>query len=50
MFYRPKRSYKSILKNKLKFREIPDAKLKIDNYFRELLESKFGKKYATNFN
>ena len=39
-----------ILKNKFRFREIPDAKLKIDNYFRELLESKFGKKYATNFN
>src|SRR3989338_484330 len=39
-----------VLKNKFKFREIPDAKLKIDNYFRELLESKFGKKYATNFN
>jgi len=32
-----------ILKNKFKFREVPDAKLKIDNYFRELLESKFGK-------
>ena len=40
----------SVLKNKFKFREIPDAKLKIDNYFRELLESKFGKKYAANFN
>lgn len=39
-----------VLKNKLRFREIPDAKLKIDNYFRELLESKFGKKYAKNFN
>ena len=39
-----------VLKNKFKFREIPDAKQKIDNYFKELLESKFGKKYATNFN
>ncbi|MDD5043140.1 MAG: SAM-dependent methyltransferase [Patescibacteria group bacterium] len=39
-----------ILKSKFKFREIPDAKLKIDNYFRELLGNKFGKKYATNFN
>ena len=39
-----------ILKNKVKFIEIPDAKLKIDNYFMELLGSKFGKKYATNFN
>ena len=39
-----------VLKNKFKFREIPDAKLKIDNYFKELLESKFGKRYATNFN
>ncbi len=39
-----------ILKNKFKFREIPDAKLKIDNYFSELLGSKFEKKYATNFN
>jgi len=39
-----------VLKNKFKFREIPDAKLKVDNYFKELLESKFGKKHATNFN
>lgn len=39
-----------VLKNKFRFREIPDAKLKIDNYFKELLESKFGKKYAKNFN
>lgn len=39
-----------VLKNKFRFREIPDAKLKIDNYFRELLESKFGKKYTTTFN
>ena len=39
-----------VLKNKFRFREIPDAKLKIDNYFRELLEGKFGKKYASNFN
>ena len=39
-----------VLKNKFKFRKVPDAKLKIDNYFKELLENKFGKKYATNFN
>lgn len=39
-----------VLKNKFRFREIPDAKLKIDNYFRELLESKFGNKYAKNLN
>ncbi|MDD3066458.1 MAG: N-6 DNA methylase [Candidatus Gracilibacteria bacterium] len=39
-----------ILKNKFKFREIPDAKLKIDNYFKELLGSKLGEKYAKNFN
>ena len=40
----------SVLKNKFKFREIPNAKLKIDNYFKELLGSKFGEKYAKNFN
>jgi len=39
-----------VLKNKFRFREIPDAKLKIDNYFKELLGNKFGKKYAANFN
>lgn len=39
-----------ILKNKFKFREIPNAKLKIDNYFNELLRSKLGEKYAKNFN
>lgn len=39
-----------ILKNKFKFREIPDAKLKIENYFNELLGSKLGEKYAKNFN
>jgi hypothetical protein len=39
-----------VLKNKFKFREIPNAKLKIDSYFRELLGSKLGKKYAKNFN
>ena len=38
-----------VLKNRFKFREIPDAKLKIDNYFKELLGSKFGEKYAKNF-
>ncbi|MCX6789516.1 MAG: SAM-dependent methyltransferase [Candidatus Gribaldobacteria bacterium] len=39
-----------ILKNKFKFREIPNAKLKIENYFKELLGSKLGEKYAQNFN
>ena len=39
-----------ILKNKFRFREIPDAKLKIDNYFRELLGTRLGEKYAKNFN
>ncbi|MDP2812258.1 MAG: SAM-dependent methyltransferase [bacterium] len=38
-----------ILKNKFKFREIPNAKLKIENYFKELLGSKLGEKYAKNF-
>ncbi|MCX6718714.1 MAG: N-6 DNA methylase [Candidatus Staskawiczbacteria bacterium] len=38
-----------ILKNKFKFREIPNAKLKIENYFKELLGAKFGEKYAKNF-
>jgi hypothetical protein len=39
-----------ILKNKFKFRDVPNAKLKINNYFKELLGSKFGEKYAKNFN
>lgn len=39
-----------ILKNKFKFRKIPDSKIKIENYFRELLGSKLGEKYAKNFN
>ncbi|OJI08354.1 hypothetical protein BK005_00920 [bacterium CG10_37_50] len=39
-----------ILKDKFKFRKIPDAKIKIENYFRELLGSKLGEKYAKNFN
>lgn len=39
-----------VLRNKFRFREIPDAKFKIDNYFKELLENKFGKKHAANFN
>lgn len=39
-----------ILKDKLKFRKIPDAKIKIENYFRELLGSKLGEKHAKNFN
>jgi hypothetical protein len=38
-----------ILKNKFKFREIPNAKLKIENYFKELLGGKLGEKYAKNF-
>lgn len=39
-----------ILKNKIKFREVPDAKLKIDNYFKTLLTNKLGERYASNFN
>ncbi len=39
-----------VLKNKFNFRKIPDAKLKIDNYFKELLGNKLGEKYAKNFN
>lgn len=39
-----------VLKNKFNFREIPDAKFKIDNYFKELLRTKLGEKYAQNFN
>ncbi|MBN1585170.1 methyltransferase [Candidatus Uhrbacteria bacterium] len=39
-----------ILKGRFKFRKIPDAKTKIENYFRELLGSKLGEKYAKNFN
>ncbi|MEA1962806.1 MAG: SAM-dependent methyltransferase [Patescibacteria group bacterium] len=38
-----------VLKNKFNFRKIPDAKLKIDNYFKELLGNKLGEKYAKNF-
>lgn len=39
-----------VLKDKFKFRKIPDAKIKIENYFKELLRSKLGEKYAKNFN
>lgn len=39
-----------IMKNRFKFREIPNAKLKIDNYFKKLLGTRFGEKYAKNFN
>jgi len=39
-----------VIKNKFKFREVPDAKLKIDNYFKELLGTRLGQKYANNFN
>lgn len=39
-----------VLKNKFNFKKIPDAKQKIDNYFKELLGSKLGEKYAKNFN
>lgn len=39
-----------ILRNKFTFKKIPDAKPKIDNYFRELFGSKLGEKYAKNFN
>lgn len=37
------------LKN-MKFREVPDAKLKIDHYFKTLIGNKLGEKYVTNFN
>lgn len=37
-----------VLRN-IKFRDVPDAKFKIDNYFKTLLTNKFGKKYATDF-
>ncbi|MDR2457129.1 MAG: hypothetical protein LBD41_01405 [Clostridiales Family XIII bacterium] len=43
----------SILKNKSNFREVKevkDAKLKIETYFKTLLTSKLGEKYARNFN
>ena len=50
MFYCSKCSYKSNFKNKFKFREIPNAKLKIENYFKELIGNKLGEKYAKNFN
>lgn len=39
----------SVLKNRFKFREISDAKLKIDNYFKELLGTRFGERYVKNF-
>jgi hypothetical protein len=39
-----------ILKNKFRFRKVPDAKIKIENYFKELLGSKLGEKYVQNFN
>ena len=39
-----------VLKNRFKFRKIPDAKSKIDNYFKQLLGTKLGEKYAKNFN
>ncbi|MDR2904477.1 MAG: N-6 DNA methylase [Helicobacteraceae bacterium] len=38
-----------VLRN-IEFRETPDAKLKIDNYFKKLLTKKLGEKYAANFN
>jgi hypothetical protein len=37
-------------KSHLKFREVPDAKLKIETYFKTLLTNKLGEKYAANFN
>ncbi len=40
----------SILKNHFKFRQVPNAKEKIDEYFRELLKSKLGWEYAKNIN
>ncbi|MFA5750977.1 MAG: methyltransferase [Candidatus Paceibacterota bacterium] len=38
-----------ILKKRFRFRKVPDAKLKIDNYFKELFGNKLGEKYAKNF-
>ncbi|MDR0747790.1 MAG: N-6 DNA methylase [Helicobacteraceae bacterium] len=35
-------------KSRLKFRKVPDAKHKIDNYFETLLTNKLGEKYAAN--
>jgi hypothetical protein len=39
-----------VLKNRFKFREIPNAKLKIENYFKELLGTRLGEKHVKNFN
>ncbi|MDR2524554.1 MAG: SAM-dependent methyltransferase [Candidatus Nomurabacteria bacterium] len=39
-----------VLKNKLRFREVPDAQAKIEKYFKALLANKLGEKYAANFN
>jgi hypothetical protein len=39
-----------VLKTKFKFRYIPNAKVKIENYFKELLGKTLGEKYAKNFN
>lgn len=39
-----------MLRNKLRFPEVPDAQLKIENYFKTLLTDKLGQKYATDFN
>jgi hypothetical protein len=39
-----------VLKGKHKVTEIPDAKPRIDNYFKELLADKLNITYAKNFN
>jgi hypothetical protein len=38
-----------VLRNSMHCRDIPDAKTKIDNYFKTLISNKLGKKYAANF-
>jgi SAM-dependent methyltransferase len=40
----------SVLKNKLNFREVPNAQIKIEKYFRNLISAKLGEKYITDFN
>lgn len=38
-----------VLRKRFKFKEVPDAKLKIDNYFQELIGARLGEKYAKDF-
>lgn len=48
--YQSLRTNPVLRKSSLRFREVPDAKLKIEMYFKTLLTNKLGEKYATNFN